>query len=239
MSRVCKAILFFGALMMFNVANASGAQWEFIPDRNANLCFEETVNAANGADPETLSTIYCTRALHDKPLGRKDRSTILHNRGIIHRAQGDLAAARASFEKSVDLSRTVDMRNMALAEVERDLGYYQVALEQYDLLAESDFAADSATVQAAVLARREEIQTGVIQVASFEKALACAGCHGADGISVNPESPSLAGQHEDYIAHALRQYRNGQRQNEVMTVQASLIADEDISVLARYFANLN
>lgn len=43
MCKVCKAIVFFGALMMFNVAVASGALWEFVPDRNVKLCFEETL----------------------------------------------------------------------------------------------------------------------------------------------------------------------------------------------------
>ena len=239
MCRVCKAILIFGALMMFNVGVAFGAQWEFNLHRNAELCFQETVDAAKGADPSTLSTIYCTRALHDKPLGREDRSAMLFNRGIIHRAQGDLVAAQASFEKAVGLSRTVDKRNLALAEVARDLGDYTVALEQYDLLAKSTFSGYSEDVRATVVARRAAIEAGGIQVAGFDKAQACTGCHGADGISVSTESPSLAGQHADYIAHALRQYKNGQRQNAVMTAQAAQIADEDISVLARYFASFD
>jgi len=239
MCRVCKAILIFGALMMFNVGVAFGAKWEFNLHRNAELCFQETVDAAKGADPSTLSTIYCTRALHDKPLGREDRSAMLFNRGIIHRAQGDLVAAQASFEKAVGLSRTVDKRNLALAEVARDLGDYSVALEQYDLLAKSSFAGYSDDARAAVVARRAEIQAGGIRVASFEKAQACAGCHGADGISTNAESPTLAGQGQDYLEHALRQFKDGERQNVMMTAQAALIADEDIPRLARYFASLD
>lgn len=73
---------------------------------------------------------------------------------------------------------------------------------------------------------------------SFDKAQACAACHGANGISTNPEWPTLAGQHEDYLRHTLRQYKNGQRQNAVMAAQATLISDEDIPLLARYFARL-
>lgn len=243
MCRLCKAIAFVsGALMMLNVGIASGAESGFIPWRNAELCFEETVNAANGADPKTLSTIHCTRALRDRPLGKPlasdDRSAILYNRGIIQKTRGDLVAARASFEMAVRLSKTVDKRNLALAEVARELGDYSVALEQYDLVAKSAFAADSATIQIALLARREEIEAGGTMVASFEKAQACASCHGANGISDSPERPTLAGQREEYLEHALRQYKNGQRQNAVMAAQATLIADEDIPMIARYFASL-
>lgn len=240
MSRVYKAIVsLFGALMMLSVGIAYGGQWEFIPDRNADLCFEETVNVANGADPETLSTIYCTRALRDKPLGREDRSALLYNRGIIQQARGDLIAARTSFEMAVGLSKTIDKRNLALAEVARDLGDYSVAMEQYDLLAESSFAADSEDVFVALVARRQEAEDLANYVASFDKAQACASCHGANGISGNADAPTLAGQNEDYLEHALRQYKNGQRRNATMRFQASRIAEADIPLIAHYFATLD
>jgi len=233
MCKICKAILFFGALMMINVGIAFGQ------DQNANLCFEETVNVANGADLDSLSTIYCTRALRVEPLGRDDRSAILYNRGIIQRAQGDLIAARASFEKAVRASRTVDRRNLALAEVARESGDYRVALEQYDLLTKADFVVGSDDVRVAVFARREEIEDVATYFAGSEKAQACAACHGANGMSVDPVFPTLADRHEDYLEHALRQFKNGQRQNAVMASQAMLIADEDIPLLARYFASLD
>ena len=35
--------------------------------------------------------------------------------------------------------------------------------------------------------------------AGAEKITTCAACHGANGISVNPVWPSLAGQHSRYI----------------------------------------
>ncbi|HEY5643719.1 MAG TPA: tetratricopeptide repeat protein [Woeseiaceae bacterium] len=141
---------------MINAGVAYGAGLDFGLNRNAELCFEQTVHVANGAAPETLSTIYCARALKVTPLGRQDRSAILYNRGIIQKAQGDFVAARASFEKAVRLSNTVDRRNLALAEVARELGDYLTALEQYDLLTRSAFAVDSANVLVAVVERREE-----------------------------------------------------------------------------------
>lgn len=73
---------------------------------------------------------------------------------------------------------------------------------------------------------------------AFEPAAACVACHGQNGISVNPVWPTLAGQHESYLEHALNQYRNGERKNAIMAAQAALIAAEDVARLARYFAEL-
>ncbi len=84
----------------------------------------------------------------------------------------------------------------------------------------------------------ETVAAGGTSGASFEKAAACAACHGANGISVNAMWPTLAGQHEDYLEHALNQYRNGERKDPVMTAQAALVAEEDVALLARYFAAL-
>ena len=40
----------------------------------------------------------------------------------------------------------------------------------------------------------------------------CAGCHGPNGISVNPLWPNLAGQKAAYIEKAMRDYKNGSAQ---------------------------
>jgi DmsE family decaheme c-type cytochrome len=39
----------------------------------------------------------------------------------------------------------------------------------------------------------------------------CAGCHGTNGVSVDPSIPSLAGQDSQYLADAIHQYQTGQR----------------------------
>ena len=71
-----------------------------------------------------------------------------------------------------------------------------------------------------------------------QAAAACAACHGQNGISVNAQWPTLAGQYESYLEHALRQYKNGERANAIMAAQGALIADKDIPLLARYFSRL-
>lgn len=69
-----------------------------------------------------------------------------------------------------------------------------------------------------------------------EKAAVCVACHGDDGISVTPNWPTLAGQHKDYLVESLRQYKNGQRSDPVMTGQVAALSDEDIEDLAAYYA---
>ena len=72
----------------------------------------------------------------------------------------------------------------------------------------------------------------------FEPAAACAACHGRNGISVNAQWPTLAGQHESYLERSLWQYRDGRRANAVMAAQAAIIDENDIPRLARYYASL-
>ena len=84
----------------------------------------------------------------------------------------------------------------------------------------------------------DSVAAGGTQGASFDKAAACAACHGQNGISVNAMWPTLAGQHEDYLVHAIRQYKAGARKDPVMSAQAAMIAEEDIPLLAAYFASL-
>jgi cytochrome c553 len=72
--------------------------------------------------------------------------------------------------------------------------------------------------------------------AAKDKAAVCAACHGEAGISPSPNWPNLAGQYNDYLEHAIRQYRAGQRKDPVMGAQAQNLTDEDIEQLAEYFA---
>jgi cytochrome c553 len=69
-----------------------------------------------------------------------------------------------------------------------------------------------------------------------DKAMVCAACHGATGISEMPNWPTLAGQHEDYLEQALTQYKLGSRTDPVMAGQVINLTEEDIQDLAAYFA---
>ena len=73
--------------------------------------------------------------------------------------------------------------------------------------------------------------------AGKEKAKACAACHGENGVSQVPDFPKLAGQHEDYLARALGDYKSGARKNPIMAAQAASLKPEDIADLAAYYAS--
>jgi cytochrome c553 len=68
------------------------------------------------------------------------------------------------------------------------------------------------------------------------KAVTCSACHGMDGNSLNPEWPSLAGQHENYIVKSLQSFKSGARQNVLMSSMALPLTDEDMLDLAAFFS---
>ena len=70
----------------------------------------------------------------------------------------------------------------------------------------------------------------------LEKSQVCQSCHGRTGNeSLQPSYPRLAGQHEDYLVHALKSYRDGSRQNAVMAGFAGNLSDQDIADLEENF----
>jgi cytochrome c553 len=69
------------------------------------------------------------------------------------------------------------------------------------------------------------------------KAATCSACHGMDGNSVNPEWPTIAGQHETYIRAQLAAFKAGDRQNPLMSPMAMILSDEDMADLAAYFSS--
>ena len=65
----------------------------------------------------------------------------------------------------------------------------------------------------------------------------CSACHGADGNSTDVNNPRLAGQHPDYLAKALRDYKSGERNNAIMKGFAASLSKKDIENLAAYFSS--
>jgi cytochrome c553 len=71
----------------------------------------------------------------------------------------------------------------------------------------------------------------------------CASCHGKDFNSpIDPSYPKLAGQHKDYLEHALTTYRRGDgpngRANAIMAGQAKALTTKDIGDIAAYIHSL-
>jgi cytochrome c553 len=67
---------------------------------------------------------------------------------------------------------------------------------------------------------------------------ACAACHGPEGNKpITPETPRLAGQEYGYLVQSLNAYRNGTRDNPVMSAMAKPLTKKEIGELAAYFSS--
>jgi sulfide dehydrogenase cytochrome subunit len=66
-------------------------------------------------------------------------------------------------------------------------------------------------------------------------AAACAGCHGTNGQS-QPGMPPLAGMPREYVSQQLKEFRDGKRPSTVMQKIARGYTDEQINLIAAYFA---
>ena len=79
--------------------------------------------------------------------------------------------------------------------------------------------------------------------AAVEK-FGCTACHGVDFKSpIDPSYPKLAGQHQDYLEHALVAYRRGGgvangRVNAIMNGQAGALTDKDIQNITADISSL-
>ena len=70
------------------------------------------------------------------------------------------------------------------------------------------------------------------------RALTCGACHGVDGNSASPVWPNLAGQNAPYILAQLQAFKDGTRQDPLMSGQAMLLTEEDMANLAVYFESM-
>ncbi len=64
----------------------------------------------------------------------------------------------------------------------------------------------------------------------------CVSCHGADGVGIDPQYPTLAGQHADYLMRTLHDYKSGARKNPVMAGFVADLDDATIRELAEYYS---
>jgi cytochrome c553 len=100
----------------------------------------------------------------------------------------------------------------------------------------SQKATTGAATDAELVRLGERIYRGGIpdrQIAS------CAGCHSPNGAGIPAQYPRLSGQHADYTADQLRQFRSGTRKNNVqMTGVAAKMNDREILAVSEFIAGL-
>lgn len=73
--------------------------------------------------------------------------------------------------------------------------------------------------------------------AGQKKAATCAACHGADGNSVSPQFPKIAGQNYNYIVEQLENFKSGKRKNAIMAPMAAPLSTQDMKDLAAWFSS--
>lgn len=70
------------------------------------------------------------------------------------------------------------------------------------------------------------------------KAASCMACHGIAGVSNNDMWPNLAGQKRGYLIKTMKDYRDGKREDVMMTPMSKGLSDQDIEDIAMYYASL-
>lgn len=64
----------------------------------------------------------------------------------------------------------------------------------------------------------------------------CVSCHGADGVGITPQYPTLAGQHADFLLRALLDYKSGARKNAVMGGFVADLTQDEMREVAEYYS---
>ncbi len=69
-----------------------------------------------------------------------------------------------------------------------------------------------------------------------EKVEVCAGCHGQDGKPIDMTIPVIWGQQSGYLYIQLRDFKRGDRKNEIMQPIASSFERNDMLAIAEYYS---
>jgi cytochrome c553 len=73
---------------------------------------------------------------------------------------------------------------------------------------------------------------------AFAKSKGCFQCHGMSGNTGYEDEdpvPKLAGQPKSYLIKAMKDYRSGAREHDVMSLLMAVRTDDEIEKLAEYF----
>lgn len=64
----------------------------------------------------------------------------------------------------------------------------------------------------------------------------CAGCHGTDGASQGPASPTIAGISTEYFEEMMEEFANGEVPSTIMGRIAKGYSEDEIKLMAKFFA---
>jgi cytochrome c553 len=68
-------------------------------------------------------------------------------------------------------------------------------------------------------------------------AAVCGACHTADGSRGSPANPILQGQHPEYLAKQLAEFKEGKRDNAIMKGMAATLSEADMKNVAAFYAS--
>jgi len=66
----------------------------------------------------------------------------------------------------------------------------------------------------------------------------CEGCHGTDGISNGPATPTIGGMSEDYLIEAMEEFQSGDNHVTIMGRVAKGYNSDEIAAMSEYFSNI-
>jgi cytochrome c553 len=90
---------------------------------------------------------------------------------------------------------------------------------------------------AVVLAAVSSVGRSPLHAQSIEeKTQVCAGCHGADGKPVDKTFPIIWGQQAGYLYIELRDFKRGDRKNDIMQPIVASMTRDDMQAIAEYFS---
>jgi cytochrome c553 len=72
--------------------------------------------------------------------------------------------------------------------------------------------------------------------AGKQKSTSCSSCHGENGNNQVTTFPKLAQQHSSYLQKQLHAFKDGTRNNPMMSAMALSLTDEDIADISAYYA---
>jgi cytochrome c553 len=64
----------------------------------------------------------------------------------------------------------------------------------------------------------------------------CRTCHGLDGYAKIPIAPHIGGEPASYLVAQLTAFRDGTRENEIMSIAARALSDQNIADVASWYA---
>ena len=64
----------------------------------------------------------------------------------------------------------------------------------------------------------------------------CAACHTSDGSRGSPANPIIQGQHPEYLAKQLTEFKSGKRANPIMQGMAAALSEADMKNVAAFYS---